>query len=195
MRKRSKLQIQAARRNGALSLGPLSAAGKAKVALNAITHSLTAKVNIISTEDKPSFNHLLQSFIADFSPQTDPEFLCVEEMAAAKWKIRRAWALETARLDLQLDLDTAAVDEKYENAGHATRTTLAWTTARPALEAFHRYEAQLLRKHDHAYRLLRDLQQSRVDAESAVENQSKPIQHQHLPEIQNKPEQPHVDLP
>ena len=67
--------------------------------------------------------------------------------------------------------------------------------ARPTLEAFHRYEPQLLRKHHHAYRLLRDVQQSRIDAESIGEDQSKPLQPQHLPEKQNKPEQPHVDLP
>jgi hypothetical protein len=53
MRKRSKAQRQASRRNGALSRGPITAEGKAIVAHNAITHGLTAKVNLLTTEERP----------------------------------------------------------------------------------------------------------------------------------------------
>ena len=187
MRQRTRAQIEASRRNGALSRGPITAQGKTIVAHNAITHGLTAKVNVISTEDRPAFDALLQSFLATFAPQSDPEFCAVEEMATAKWKIRRAWALETARLDLQMDRDTAALNEQILNPDHATRTSLAWVAARPDLEPFHRYGSQLLRDHDRAYRFLRQLRAERT--EEAEQDQ----QNQQLPEIQNKPEEPHVD--
>jgi hypothetical protein len=187
MRKRTKAQRQASRRNGALSRGPITAEGKAIVAHNAISHGLTAKVNLLTTEERPAFNALLQSFLATFAPQSDPEFCCVEEMATAKWKMRRAWAMETARLDLQMDRDTAALNAQIASPDHATRTSLAWIAARPDLEPFHRYASQLLRDHDRAYRHLQQLRNERA------ETADNPGQNHDLAEIQNKPEEPHVD--
>ena len=197
MRKRTRAQIIAARRNGAKSQGPLSAEGKAKVARNALTHGLTAKVTALSTEDQTAFQCLLDSFIHHFSPQNDPEFLAVEEMATAKWKVRRAWALETARLNLQLDLDAPTVTDKYEGVTNDIRTALSWAAARPELETFHRYSAQNMRDHDRAYRHLLHLQDFRLLEESELydqENNHQPQPPPQLAELQNKPEPAHVDL-
>ena len=113
MRKRSKAQRAASRRNGAQSRGPITAAGKAIVSHNAITHRLTAKVNIISTEERPAFDALLHSFVATFAPQSDPEFCAVEEMATARWRQQRVWILESTTIDKHAGRVTAEIMSKY----------------------------------------------------------------------------------
>lgn len=99
MRKSTPAQIAASRRNGARSRGPLSEATRAKVARNALKHGLTASTTVLDSENRDRFDELLSDLLADLAPQTTLEFCAVEEMAAAKWKQRRAWQLETTALN------------------------------------------------------------------------------------------------
>ena len=58
-------QRAAARANGAKSHGPVTDEGKAKAAMNALRHGLTAATLVLTTEDKPKFDELLGSYIDD----------------------------------------------------------------------------------------------------------------------------------
>ena len=138
--KRTAAQIAASRRNGAKSKGPLSLEGKAALAQNAFKHGFTARTLLGPGESAERFNALLHSFVHDFSPQTDAEFLCVEEMAAAKWRMRRAWTFE------QRNLASLAQDEYKAEA---------WNARQHHFESGQRYEARLQRQFA---RSLRELQ-------------------------------------
>src|SRR5215472_5537536 len=53
----------AARANGAKSQGPVTPEGKAKSALNAITHGLTASAIVLTTESKEKYAALLAAYL------------------------------------------------------------------------------------------------------------------------------------
>ena len=102
MKIRTEKQKAASRLNGRKSQGPVTQMGKDRVRMNAITHGLTAKTTVLLHENKDQFQHLLISLLDDFRPATDAEFLCVEEMAMAKWRLRRVIGIETAACDLRI---------------------------------------------------------------------------------------------
>jgi hypothetical protein len=88
-------RILSSRANGARSRGPTSPAGKQASSANAIRHGLLAKCVVLSNECRENFDALLDQHIERFSPIDDVELGVVEEMAAAFWRMRRAWAIAT----------------------------------------------------------------------------------------------------
>ncbi len=70
-----------------------------------------------------------QSFVDIHQPANDGEYLIVEEIVAAKWRLRRVWSIETRLLQLlQFDTDTmqAELEADYDNIDIATRIALAY---------------------------------------------------------------------
>ena len=59
-------------------------------------HGLTARLTLWANEDSGQFQALLVALLDRFAPANDVEFLCVEEMAMAKWRLRRVVSVETA---------------------------------------------------------------------------------------------------
>lgn len=101
---RTPAQQEAARRNGARSRGPVTAAGKNIIRANALKHGVTAKVIRLRTDYYSAFDPFFASILELFAPANDLEFLAVQEYAWAKWRYRRAIELETLVLNDELDL-------------------------------------------------------------------------------------------
>ncbi len=80
---------------------------------------------VLASESWQAFQTLLDSLTAEWQPATDSEFLLVEEMAAAAWRQRRAWAIESAHFDLAMVRNEPAIRKQFDAIDHATRTTLA----------------------------------------------------------------------
>src|SRR5947209_6294448 len=99
----SEARRAAARANGAKSHGPLTPEGKARSAMNAISHGLTANVLVLTTESNEKYEALLASYRDEYDPQGQTENDLVEELTAAKWLQRRALAMITAVLDVTMD--------------------------------------------------------------------------------------------
>ena len=100
----SQQQIDANRRNARRSTGPKTPEGKAIVSRNAIRHGLTSTRAIaLPEENLEEFNDLLESFSAQFQPQSPFERSLVLQMAVADWRMRRAVRLETGILAYRLD--------------------------------------------------------------------------------------------
>ena len=95
-RKPTPAQIQASRRNGARSTGPLTPQTRAISALNALTHGLTASTILLDGESRERFQQLFDELMEQLNPQSTLEFTAVEEIVVALWKQRRAWAMEAA---------------------------------------------------------------------------------------------------
>ena len=93
---RTEQQIAAARLNGKKSQGPVTPMGKDRIRSNALKHGLTARLTLWTNEDSGQFQALMLALLERFAPANDVEFLCVEEMAMAKWRLRRVVSLETA---------------------------------------------------------------------------------------------------
>jgi hypothetical protein len=58
----------AARANGAKSHGPVTEHGKAKSALNAVTHGLSSNSLVLTTESRPKLDALLQAYRDAYEP-------------------------------------------------------------------------------------------------------------------------------
>src|ERR1700694_3249809 len=89
-------QRAAARANGAKSHGPVTGEGKAKSALNAVTHGLSSSSLVLTTEDRSRFESLLQAYRDEHNPQGQTENDLVDELTVAKWLQTRCWPMHNA---------------------------------------------------------------------------------------------------
>lgn len=135
-------RILASRANGARSRGPVTAQGKHRSSRNSLQHGLLADIIVMEDESATAFDDHLNQFVSRLQPADDVEFGMVEEIAAASWRMRRAWAFETRLLDNAV---AAADADDSGDSDPLDRMTDAFTTLAngPALGLIHRYETRL----------------------------------------------------
>ncbi len=139
-------QIAASRANGARSRGPKTAEGKRRSSRNAIRHGLLARNIVLENECRENFLALLLQHEARFAPADGIDAAFIEEMAAAFWRMRRLWAIETRILDNAVAARPAQEDPRDAIAG--AFGDLAATA--PQLALMHRYETRLHRIYQRA---------------------------------------------
>ena len=141
---RSATKIDLARRNGALSRGPITAAGKARSARNAIRHGLCARIMVLVDGDDTALAALRAAIVARHRPRGEAERRCVDELVSLAWRQRRLLDLEAAA---QTGLVTSASGPRRPSAA-----TLRRYRARLALAARRAEEelAHLRRVRPHA---------------------------------------------
>ena len=155
------------RTNGAKSTGTKSPEGLHNSSQNSLRHGLTAKTLVLSNESQTKFDELMEAFIRKFQP-TDEVELEVElltEMAAARWRLRRIWLIQTAAIDLQMDHMAPEIAEQFQVISHPTRLSLAFTTMAnqdQSLQLHLPYETTYSRAFDHALKTLDKMQISRT---------------------------------
>jgi hypothetical protein len=183
----SELKSETSRANGAKSHGPTTAAGKEASSRNAIKHGFTARnTYILECESKEEFQEFLAEHIAIHLPVTAPEKELVEQMAIARWRIRRFVDAETVLIDCEVVRNRAKVEKEFATTGcdvHVAMAIRSLADESHCLSLMSRYEARHQRTHDKAYKALRELQQARASQpapapppapEPAVENKIVP---------------------
>ena len=130
-------KLQAARANGALSRGPKTPEGKARSSRNATRHGLLAKCVVLRNESREGFHALFNQYVERFDPVDDVELAIVEELVAAAWRLRRAWAIETRLFDADMEARPAGA-ELDRLAG-----AFGDLASGPKLALLHRYETRL----------------------------------------------------
>jgi hypothetical protein len=147
---RTAAQIQASRINGAKSRGPITAQGKKNSSMNALKHGLTARTVVLCNEDHSLFEQLQQNYIDALQPTTAFELDLIQHMAVDQWRIRRAWAIETAITDADM-IENRHKDET-ENPELDQDLRLGLTHKRVAkdLNSVHLSEARFARSYDRA---------------------------------------------
>jgi hypothetical protein len=130
-------QILAARNNGARSNGPATPEGKRRSSQNAIRHGLLANCLMLQDESRAAFDALLAQHLDRLQPADGVEYGFIEEMVAAYWRMRRAWALETRMLENRVAAQPSG-DEIDRMA-----TAFTDLANQPALGLMHRYETRL----------------------------------------------------
>src|SRR5207248_1362824 len=103
----------------------------------AVTHGLLAKALVLHNESQDGFNTLLERCLARFSPVDEVELSVVEDMVAALWRTRRAWAIESEWINSKQD-DNSAESERSQIA--CAFNNLADTHK---LGLLHRYESRM----------------------------------------------------
>jgi hypothetical protein len=144
MKRSSLRRILSSRANGARSRGPKTIAGKQRSSLNALRHGLLAKQVVLSSEATGNFDCLIDQHVRRFGPADGVELGMIEEMAAAFWRLRRAWAIETSLMDQGV--------EAAQSRDAVARIAAAFSNlaASPQLGLLHRYEARLHRMYQRA---------------------------------------------
>jgi hypothetical protein len=155
----SQRKIESARANGARSHGPVTESGKQISSQNALRHTLLARCVVVEGESHEGFEETLNEHLDRFQPADGVEFGIVEEMVAAWWRMRRAWALETRLLSDCVD-DQRPGDEMGRLA--AACNTMADSKA---LALLHRYETRLNRTYQRGLKNLLLLQTLKVPNE------------------------------
>jgi hypothetical protein len=168
----SEARRAAARANGAKSHGPVTSEGKAKSALNAVTHGLTATGLVLTTESKEKYNALLASYLDECDPQGPIENALVEQIVSAQWLHRRSLEMSTALLDVTMDRMQKEISEEFEHIDNAVRTALAFEKKAgesPALALLNRYAARHARDYHRALDKLAQIQSERREQSDAPE--------------------------
>ena len=158
-------RAEAARANGAKSRGPKTAAGRAKSSHNSLSHGFTSRSTIIlEIEDPAEFQQILAEYRTTYLPETAAEKDLVDQMVAARWRMRRLWTIETALLDTEICRRQAQVKKEFTRTDSGVELALAFQSVADdsrALSLITRYESRLSRMHDRAYASLRELQRER----------------------------------
>lgn len=100
LRPRTQAQIEASRRNGARSKGPVTDEGKARSSRNALRHGLTATEHLVLADEVPDdLADLIRSVTAETGAASEIEARLARRLAVAFWKAERAERIETALFD------------------------------------------------------------------------------------------------
>jgi len=162
----SELKSETARTNGAKSHGPKTPEGKEASSRNAIKHGMTARNTfILECENKEDYREFLAEHIAIHQPVTAPEKELVDQMAIARWRIRRFVNAETVLIDCEVVRNRDKIEKEFATTScdvHVAMAIRSLADESRALSLMSRYEARHQRTHDKAYAALRELQQSRV---------------------------------
>jgi hypothetical protein len=184
------LKTQTARANGAKSRGPVTPEGRAKSSRNSLRHGLSAKSVLLPAESHERFQLLLDAHIQQFQPANPVEMDLVEAMAVARWRLRRIWAIETSLLDHELQRRAEDMDDEFTEMSAEDR--LAWVFQKLAdnnqsLSLLARYEGNLNRAFDRAFKQLNILKSQRQNEPKLVGPASRPDANAlHWPEQQVK---------
>ena len=109
-------KIETSRQNARRSTGPKTAAGKARVAQNAITHGLLSHDTLLPDEDPQLLQTLTDALRAEWNPEGAHEQFLVDMMIRAAWRLGRVARMEAGVLTWK-HLGILA-----ERAGRAART-------------------------------------------------------------------------
>jgi hypothetical protein len=126
------------RANGRRAKGPVTAVGKLRSSQNALRHGLLARCLVLEDESPEAFQALLAQHLDRLQPVDGLEFGMIEEMVAASWRMRRAWAIETHMIDT-----VAAGPDPSATPIDSITTAFSSLAASSALPLMHRYETRL----------------------------------------------------
>ena len=171
-------RVNSSRANAARSRGPVTLEGKERASTNALRHGLLAECVVLKNESHECFDDLVTQHIQRFAPADGVEFAMIEEMAAANWRMRRAWAIENRLMEKAIRNQPPG-DEMSRLAD-----AFSQLAASPELNLLHRYEARLHRIYQRALDNLLLLR------EPELPNEPNPISEHQPPEEESPPPQP-----
>ena len=159
-------QAATARANGAKSNGPITAEGKAISAQNSLKHGLTSSRVVLPHESQEAYDKLEASLINRFKPADDLESELVQEMAAARWRLRRIEAMEAALFKKAI--------KQHEEAGTPDALDVAYAEVAESksYRMLVRHAAQLRRAFEKAWKEIQLIQADRkIDEEDELQNE------------------------
>ena len=96
-------QIAANRNNAQASCGPVTAAGKARVSRNAISHGLYSSGDFILPDERDLYAEFCAGFQTDLAPEGAIEQTLSAEIVHAAWRLRRCSIVEAGMTSVGAD--------------------------------------------------------------------------------------------
>ena len=108
-------------------------------------HGLLSDCIVLPGESLEGFQAVLASHFERFTPVDGVERAMIEDMAAALWRVRRAWSIENTRMTEALDPDSTA--------GTPSRIAAAFRelATSPDFALLHRYETRIHMMYQRAF--------------------------------------------
>jgi hypothetical protein len=155
-------RLETSRINGSKSRGPITIQGKSISSQNSLKHGATSSRVVLKHESQEEFDQLKDSFIDRFNPADVLEHELVHEMSAARWRMRRIEAMESALFD-------KAIEDQLDNPDNdpARAQMLAYieVAESKSYRALQRHQSQLRRAYEKAWKELELLQVQRNNSE------------------------------
>jgi len=172
---RTNKQIEASRRNGARSKGPVTEQGKATSSRNATTHALTSETLVVlQNESANDFESFRANLTDHFQPTCPLESDLVSEIAAARWRLRRILGIETSVMDRAMSELEDDFERLFEDGSEQLRQAQAFqylSNNTSVLTALGRYESRIRRSYEKAVADLRRMQSERRKVETPRKNE------------------------
>jgi hypothetical protein len=136
----SQRQKDANRRNAQRSTGPRSLEGRARSAMNAVKHGLTASRHmLLSSEDTAEYEALAERLHDDLEPDGPLEEILIDRILAATWRLLRAQRIEAGIFTFADSALGAAVNRAL-GGDASTRLSTAFANQAHEFTILGRYE-------------------------------------------------------
>ena len=166
-RPRTSAQIEASRRNGARSKGPVTPEGKERASRNALKHGLTAMQHLVLEDEVPdALEALIDTVTEETGAASEIETRLARRLAIALWKGERAEKIETALFDAAPKIRPPAHGFQWEEADPLTTFDVK------RFNAVRGYQAQQGRE---ISRCLKELRQLRKEALAACTDEPESV--------------------
>ena len=120
-RPRTPAQIEASRRNGARSHGPVTEEGKARASRNALKHDLCAMQHLVLEDDVPDdLEALIAHLTEEVGAATEIEARLARRLAIAFWQGERAERIQVALFDAATKIRPPEHGYQWEQADPLT---------------------------------------------------------------------------
>ncbi len=163
---RTEAQKEASRKNGSQSCGPTSEEGKARSSQNGTRHGLYSSRIVLTNESQEDFDHLFLELTEEWNPVGPTENQLLQDIAVARWKIRRFENMEGAAFDTEMFIHQKSFDECFQPNDPAMRhhdaATSLNSTAPGLIDFYHRAVSRFERTCSRAVKDLERLQMRRL---------------------------------
>ena len=147
------------RTNAMKSTGPRSAAGKQKIAVNALRHGLTGRTVLLPSDDLDLYRSHVKSLTASLKPEGPEEIQLASLIADDYWRLQRLKSVEDGIFALQYAENESLSDHPQANAAlHQARAFLEHAAR---LERLALYEQRIHRAIRNSAARLEQLQAAR----------------------------------
>ena len=167
----SQARIDANRRNAQKSTGPRTPEGKARSSQNALRHGLASISHhrFLAAEDRTAFERILAGYVRIYQPAHADEVDLLTDAVFCKWRQQRAWSAEAQLIEMAVALNQRDLQKNSPKANVAAQVAYGFTHSAEQTQPLRRYEVQLHRQYLRNLKELRDLQASRTDLESTLD--------------------------
>jgi len=179
----SNRRLESSRANGAKSRGPNTIQGRRAVALNAVTHGLSAKTVVLQNESQEEYDVELLNYLDHFRPQDMLEQNLVLQLAAASWRLARYVGVESGLFNEKMSQQADWLDKERPNIQDCQRVAIAFESLADngkSLALANRYQARLQHEYQRILKSLSQMQATRCAAEVKLQNRPSPV-YEHPP--------------